>query len=75
MMTLIVIGLILGCSGWYSLSCWRWPLADCWCCDGKGKHARKDGKVFRRCRWCRGSGHRWRIGRRVYRFFRKRAHT
>lgn len=59
----------------YACSCWWFPLAKCYCCKGLGAHARKDGKVFRPCWWCSGSGHRWRIGRRVWNFFRRHAHT
>lgn len=47
----------------YGGSCWWWPLARCLCCSGKGKHWRSDGKVFKRCRWCKGSGARRRVGR------------
>jgi hypothetical protein len=49
----------------YALSCWWWPFAHCLCCHGAGKHHRGDGKVHRLCRWCKGSGRRLRIGRRV----------
>ena len=80
--TLIVIAAIAGWAGIYAFSCWRWPLGYCWCCSGTGRHSRKDGKVFRECAgwrcWpgsCRGSGRRWRIGRRVWNFFRRHAHT
>lgn len=61
---------------WYALSCWWRPLKPCWCCKGQAVHMRKDGKVFRQCWVCRRSpGRRWRIGRRVWNFFRNRAHT
>lgn len=56
----------------YAASCTWWPFAKCWCCEGSGRHSRKDRKVFRPCRWCRGSGRRLRLGRRTYNFIRKR---
>lgn len=60
---------------WYVLSCWHWPLGKCMCCKGAGRHARKDGAVFRDCWWCRGTGRRWRIGRRVWNFFHRHTHS
>jgi hypothetical protein len=61
----------------YGLACWWRPYADCWCCKGVGKHYReKDGKrmkTFRKCRWCRGTSARLRIGRRVYNYYAKDA--
>jgi hypothetical protein len=51
----------------YAGSCWWFPFGRCICCGGKGAHYRKDGKVFRTCKWwCKGSGKRIRLGRRVY---------
>jgi hypothetical protein len=51
---------------------WWWrPFGNCWCCKGRGRHSRKDGKVFRDCWWCRGSGRRLRVGRRVWNRFAK----
>ncbi len=73
-MTLLMIAAVVVWILYYAGSCWLFPLADCFCCKGNGKHARKDRKVFRRCWWCRGSGARWRIGRRIWNYFhRKRA--
>lgn len=72
---LMMAGAAAAVVGWYAFSCWRWPLADCLCCKGRGAHARKDGKVFRRCWWCKGSGGRWRVGRRVWNYFRRHTHT
>lgn len=51
---------------WYAGSCWLWPYAHCRICAGTGRHERSDGKVHRPCWWCRGSGRRLRIGRRIY---------
>lgn len=56
----------------YAVSCAWWPFAKCWCCDGAGKHSRKDGKVHRLCRWCKGSGRRLRVGRRMWNAVRRR---
>lgn len=67
---------------WYALSCWWFPLGHCRCCHGRGAHSRDDGKVYRVCAgwrcWpgsCGGSGRRWRVGRRVWNFFRRHTHT
>lgn len=73
--TLMIAVVVASVAAWYALSCWVWPLRPCRCCDGSGRHERKDGKVFRACRWCRGSGRRWRIGRRVWNYFRRNVHT
>lgn len=56
----------------YAGSCWWFPYAPCWCCDGKGRHYRKDGKVLRDCKWvCKGSGRRLRIGRRLWNRYKR----
>ncbi|MEU8327130.1 hypothetical protein [Micromonospora sp. NPDC048839] len=49
------------------------PLKDCGCCKGHGVH-RSDSnrKHSRRCWWCKGSGKRWRIGRRVWNRMRQK---
>lgn len=58
--------------GVYVLSCWWWPFARCWCCDGKAHHSPKDNsRISRPCRWCRGTGKRLRLGRRVWNRFAK----
>ncbi|MBQ1060064.1 hypothetical protein [Micromonospora sp. C41] len=59
----------------YSLSCWIHPLRDCWCCKGHGVHRPTDDngkprRIARPCRWCRQTGKRIRIGRRVWNHFR-----
>ena len=66
---LALAGLLLAAAGAYALSCWWFPYAHCRCCHGDGKHYRPDGKVHRLCRWCKGTGRRLRIGRRVYNFY------
>lgn len=55
----------------YAASCAWWPFAACWRCDGAGKFARRDGKVWRTCRRCKGSGRRLRLGRRVWNYARR----
>jgi hypothetical protein len=72
---LVGIGVVLLTAATYAGSCWWYPLGHCWCCSGSGRHSRKDGKVFRPCRWCKGSGRRWRIGRRIWNHFRRHVHT
>ncbi len=49
----------------YVGSCWLWPFTHCARCSG-GKISRDDGRVFRLCRRCSGSGRRLRVGRRVW---------
>ncbi len=49
----------------YAGSCWLWPFTHCARCSG-GKVSRDDGRVFRMCRRCSGSGRRLRVGRRVW---------
>ena len=56
----------------YALSCWRWPLTRCVKCDGKGKFARPDGRVWRECRRCKGSGKRIRVGRKAFNWWHAR---
>jgi hypothetical protein len=73
--TLMIAGAVIAAAGWYALNCWVWPLAHCYCCKGAGRHARKDGAVFRPCWWCKSTGRRWRIGRRIWNFFRRHTHT
>jgi hypothetical protein len=64
---LIVSGFVLVVLVWYVAECAWWPFARCWCCkDGTGKHFRDDGKVWRNCWWCSGSGKRKRVGRKLW---------
>lgn len=65
---------------WYPVSCAVFPLRDCWCCKGYGHHRPKDdkgrrgrGRISRPCRWCRSTGKRWRIGRRLWNRARRHA--
>lgn len=59
-------GVSLIASAGYAASCAWWPFARCLRCEGRGKHSRSDGKVWRPCRRCKGSGKRLRIGRRLW---------
>lgn len=64
----LLAALLLAAVG-YVASCAWWPFAHCRRCDGRGKFARRDGKVWRPCRRCKGSGRRLRIGRRFWNRF------
>lgn len=66
---LILGGMALLAAPGYALSCWVWPFTRCGRCDGAGRYARSDGKVWRPCRRCGGSGKRLRVGRVVWNFF------
>jgi len=46
--TLAVAGKLLSGRLW-----WR-PWGHCWCCKGKGRHSRRDGRLWHDCRICRG---------------------
>ena len=67
MVALVLLAWALG----YVVACCWMQFGHCWCCKGRGRHYRKDGKVFRDCHWCRGSGRRLRVGRRVWNRFAK----
>lgn len=73
--TLMIAGVLAVVAGWYAIGCWWFPLAHCRCCKGSGRHYRRDGKAFHGCWWCKGSGRRWRIGRRMWNFFRRHARS
>jgi hypothetical protein len=56
---------ILG-TGCYLLSCAIWPYKPCRLCDGSKRHmAVGTERAYRRCLWCKGSGERLRLGRKV----------
>jgi hypothetical protein len=54
----------------YAIECWWWPYAKCGKCEGVAKSFGPDGKHFRLCPRCNGSGRRLRPGRRVWNFLR-----
>lgn len=64
---LALAGAAFVCALIYAVSCWWFPFAHCSCSGGKVM--REDGKVFRVCRRCGGSGRRLRVGRRVWNHF------
>lgn len=65
-LSLYAAGVVAVAAAGYALSCWVWPFARCWACEGTARRSRADGKVWRPCRWCRGTGRRLRVGRRLY---------
>lgn len=66
-LTLTATGILLVVALVYAVSCAVRPFRDCWLCDGKGHHrSRRKRKLSRPCRWCRASGKRLRIGRRLW---------
>ncbi|MEU5549179.1 hypothetical protein ABZ738_05370 [Micromonospora sp. NPDC047793] len=51
----------------YAASLALYPLVDCWCCKGQGVHrSESNPRHSRRCWWCKSTGKRWRIGRRIW---------
>lgn len=51
----------------YVERCYNAPFRNCWRCHGIGRfHPRHSRLGWRRCRRCRGTGLRLRIGRRVF---------
>lgn len=66
--TLAWIGIAVAAGLAYAASCTWWPFAHCMKCEGEGKFARRDGKVWRPCRRCKGTGRRLRVGRRVWNY-------
>lgn len=50
----------------YMLACWIWPFASCFGCSGDGKRRSPTGRSWRRCKRCRGTGERLRVGRRLW---------
>jgi hypothetical protein len=49
----------------YAVACALWPFAACWVCHGDGKKRSPSGRSWRRCRWCKGTGQRLRVGRKI----------
>ena len=49
----------------YAFACWFWPFTDCRKCEGQGWFRSPSRKNWRKCRRCKGSGSRVRLGRRV----------
>lgn len=49
----------------YLAACWLFPFAACRRCDGSGKKRSPSGRAWRRCKRCKGTGARLRIGRKI----------
>lgn len=65
--TITATGLILAALLVYAVSCAVRPFRDCWVCDGKAHHrSKRNPKLSRPCRWCKATGKRLRIGRRLW---------
>jgi hypothetical protein len=78
MMSAQMIGFgVLAAAVWlagYVAHCrWR-PFAACLKCDGAGRFRSKSGRSWRRCRRCKGSGERVRVGRRLWSWLAARKH-
>lgn len=50
----------------YGVECWWWPFAACGKCGGAGRFRSPSGRAWRRCRRCKGSGERVRVGRKLW---------
>lgn len=50
----------------YAVVCAVWPYGICRRCHGASRLVTRRGRTVRRCRRCRGSGLRLRLGRRLY---------
>ena len=61
---LILLAVLVWAIG-YALACAIWPFGSCARCRGDGKLRSPSGKAWRRCKRCKGTGARLRIGRRV----------
>uniref|UniRef100_UPI003F498398 hypothetical protein n=1 Tax=Amycolatopsis sp. CA-293810 TaxID=3239926 RepID=UPI003F498398 len=48
----------------YLAYCWCYPYTACGNCKG-GKHFTADGEYWRKCRRCKGSGTKIRLGRKL----------
>jgi hypothetical protein len=65
--SLTATGIVLAVALVYAVSCAVRPFRDCWCCSGQGHHRSKGNrKLSRPCRWCKQTGKRLRIGRRIW---------
>lgn len=63
---LIVGGTAVVAALWYIAHCAWYPFAACLWCGGKARVRSSCGRSWRRCRACKGTGERVRVGRRVY---------
>jgi len=65
---LLIAGAVVG---GYLASCAIWPFANCRKCHGLGRFHAPSGRAWRRCRRCKGTGARLRIGRRLINHVRR----
>jgi hypothetical protein len=62
----VALAILVWLAGYVASSIW-WPLVNCRCCHGEGKHwSAKDTNKFRRCFWCGGRGSFYRFGRMAW---------
>lgn len=63
----LILAAALG--GWallYAGACAVWPFARCWRCENGRRYQNEKRKTWRKCRWCKGSGRRLRVGRWIF---------
>jgi hypothetical protein len=60
----VVLVLIVLAVAWV-ISLLLWPLAPCRHCGGRGKNIGSNGKRWGKCRRCKGTGSRQRLGSRA----------
>lgn len=69
----IVAGTLLVLAAAYYVECAVFPWGKCSRCkDSPGRLMSPDGKHWRACRRCKGTGKRLRVGRRVWNFVQRR---
>jgi len=49
----------------YLAYCWCYPYTACGGCEGSGKHFTASGEYWRKCRRCKGTGTKIRLGRKL----------
>ncbi|WP_026932258.1 hypothetical protein [Glycomyces tenuis] len=59
-LSLTAIAFLAFAAAIYVLRCWAFPFGTCWWCRGDGRNA------YGYCNGCHGTGHRVRLGRRLY---------
>lgn len=70
----LIVGLIaVAAAVRYMIHCALWPLAACRRCKGGGRFHAPNGRAWRTCRKCGGTGGRIRIGRRIWNWSRNRS--
>jgi hypothetical protein len=64
-LVLAAVGALLLAAAWYLGACLVYPYTNCGRCHGLGRFHARDGRAWRPCRRCKGTGARLRVGRRV----------